>query len=123
MPEIMKLWLKGLDMYTHARTLRICMTICGSTLANVQKIPSLQHIGMLSCSLGVCPQFDILWPEITVREHLTLYAEIKGYSRRDARAVADAAGRDVGQCLSWHAAPTVVCQLWVSDYKACKLCL
>ncbi len=46
----------------------------------------------------MCPQFDILWPEITVKEHLTLYAEIKGYNNKDARAVADAAARDVGQC-------------------------
>ncbi|BDA45751.1 probable ATP-binding cassette sub-family A member 3 [Coccomyxa sp. Obi] len=47
-------------------------------------------------SLGVCPQFDILWPEITAREHLTLYAAIKGYRGRDAHAVAVAAARDVG---------------------------
>lgn len=32
-------------------------------------------------SLGVCPQFDVLWPEISVREHLELYAAIKGYPR------------------------------------------
>ena len=61
------------------------------------------------CSLGVCPQFDILWPEITVREHLTLYAEIKGYNRQDARAVADAAAHDVGQRPSLHAALVTGC--------------
>lgn len=32
-------------------------------------------------SLGVCPQFDVLWPEISVREHLQLYAAIKGFPR------------------------------------------
>jgi ABC-type multidrug transport system ATPase subunit len=26
----------------------------------------------------VCPQFDILWDELTVEEHLLFYARIKG---------------------------------------------
>ena len=30
---------------------------------------------------GVCPQFDVLWPELTAREHLSLYAAIKGVPR------------------------------------------
>jgi len=29
-------------------------------------------------SLGVCPQFDILWPSLTVREHLQLYSKFQG---------------------------------------------
>ena len=32
-------------------------------------------------SLGLCPQYDILWPEITVREHLLMYAHFKGMRR------------------------------------------
>jgi len=32
-------------------------------------------------SLGVCPQFDVLWPQLSVREHLELFAAIKGYPR------------------------------------------
>jgi ATP-binding cassette subfamily A (ABC1) protein 3 len=28
--------------------------------------------------MGVCPQHDVLWPELTVKEHLRLYADIKG---------------------------------------------
>lgn len=28
-------------------------------------------------SLGVCPQHDVLWPDLTVREHLQLYARLK----------------------------------------------
>lgn len=28
--------------------------------------------------LGVCPQHDILYPGLTVREHLRLYAVLKG---------------------------------------------
>ncbi len=39
------------------------------------------EMGAIRRSLGVCPQFDILWPDISVREHLELYAAIKGYKR------------------------------------------
>jgi len=28
--------------------------------------------------MGVCPQFDILWDEMTAEEHLKLYCRIKG---------------------------------------------
>ena len=47
-------------------------------------------------SLGVCPQFDILWPSITVREHLEIFAAIKGFSASMRGAVAEAAAADVG---------------------------
>ena len=30
--------------------------------------------------MGVCPQFDILWPDLTVKEHLLFYARLKGVS-------------------------------------------
>lgn len=28
--------------------------------------------------MGVCPQFDLLWPQLTVSEHLYFYARLKG---------------------------------------------
>merc|ERR1712167_556317 len=28
--------------------------------------------------LGVCPQFETVWPNLTVEEHLELFAELKG---------------------------------------------
>jgi ABC-type multidrug transport system ATPase subunit len=28
--------------------------------------------------LGVCPQFETVWPQLTVEEHLDLFAELKG---------------------------------------------
>lgn len=46
--------------------------------------------------LGVCPQFDILWPEITVKEHLMLYAAIKGFTRQQQLDEATAAAHDIG---------------------------
>ena len=47
--------------------------------------------------LGCCPQFDILWPEITVLEHLRIYAAIKGFWGRDAEDAALAAAAEVGE--------------------------
>jgi ABC-type multidrug transport system ATPase subunit len=35
--------------------------------------------------MGVCPQFDILWPELTVHEHLLFYARLKGISPNDEK--------------------------------------
>lgn len=32
-------------------------------------------------NIGVCPQFDLLWPELTVEEHLLFYARLKGINR------------------------------------------
>ena len=50
--------------------------------------------------LGVCPQFDILWPEITVKEHLMLYAAIKGFSRQQQLQEATNAANNVGRPLT-----------------------
>lgn len=32
--------------------------------------------------MGVCPQFDLLWPQLTVSEHLYFYARLKGIPRK-----------------------------------------
>eukprot|EP00887_Chlorella_sp_A99_P005937 scaffold29.g5937.t1 len=58
----------------------------------------------IRASLGVCPQFDVLWPDITVRrgqllfgfEHLELAAALKGFPASERAAVAAAAAREVG---------------------------
>ncbi|XP_010638873.1 ATP-binding cassette sub-family A member 9 isoform X1 [Fukomys damarensis] len=34
--------------------------------------------------LGYCPQENVLWPSLTVREHLEVYAAVKGLKKRDA---------------------------------------
>ena len=38
----------------------------------------IQSIDQVQLRMGVCPQFDILWPELTVYEHLLFYARLKG---------------------------------------------
>ena len=40
--------------------------------------------------IGYCPQFDALFHLLTAREHLTLYARIKGIEEEDVASVVDA---------------------------------
>lgn len=37
--------------------------------------------------IGYCPQFDALFDELTAREHLTLYARLKGLPRKEEKKV------------------------------------
>jgi ABC-type multidrug transport system ATPase subunit len=46
--------------------------------------------------LGVCPQFDVVWPELTVADHLLLYARLKGIPAPQQRAAATLAATKVG---------------------------
>jgi ABC-type multidrug transport system ATPase subunit len=47
-----------------------------------------RDMSAIRASLGVCPQFDILWPVLTVLEHLQIYAALRGIPRRDVLRVA-----------------------------------
>lgn len=31
--------------------------------------------------MGICPQHDVLWEDLTARQHLRLYARFKGVAR------------------------------------------
>ncbi|KAJ3118142.1 hypothetical protein HDU96_003671 [Phlyctochytrium bullatum] len=39
--------------------------------------------------IGVCPQFDILWDDLTVAEHLYFYARLKGVPIKEERAAVE----------------------------------
>ncbi|OUM66908.1 hypothetical protein PIROE2DRAFT_31808, partial [Piromyces sp. E2] len=39
-------------------------------------------------SLGFCPQHDILWKELTLREHLELFLNVRGYDSEDSKMYA-----------------------------------
>jgi len=41
------------------------------------------EINQVHLKMGVCPQFDLLWPDLTVQEHLIFYARLKGIKRKD----------------------------------------
>lgn len=32
--------------------------------------------------MGVCPQFDILWMELTIYEHMNLFCQVKGIPKK-----------------------------------------
>jgi ABC-type multidrug transport system ATPase subunit len=36
-------------------------------------------------SMGYCPQHDILWKELTLREHIEFFLSIRGYDTKDAK--------------------------------------
>jgi ABC-type multidrug transport system ATPase subunit len=56
----------------------------------------LRDLRALSNLVGVCPQQDILWPELTVREHLLFYARVKGVPRAVESAAVAASAANVG---------------------------
>jgi ATP-binding cassette, subfamily A (ABC1), member 3 len=47
-------------------------------------------------SLGVCPQHDVLWPALTVMEHLQLFAEVKLMAHDKIKPAIDEAIKHVG---------------------------
>jgi len=47
------------------------------------------HLARLGeISMGYCPQNDILWKELTLREHLELFLTIRGYSSEESKSYA-----------------------------------
>ena len=40
----------------------------------------VNNLEKVQMNIGVCPQFDVLWPELTVYEHILFYARLKGCS-------------------------------------------
>ena len=53
-------------------------------------------------SLGVCPQHDVLWPELTVKEHLDTFAAIKGVPRAALAAEVAKIIKEVGLTEKVH---------------------
>uniref|UniRef100_A0A673NHT1 ATP-binding cassette sub-family A member 3-like n=1 Tax=Sinocyclocheilus rhinocerous TaxID=307959 RepID=A0A673NHT1_9TELE len=41
-----------------------------------------QDMALIRRSLGLCPQHDVLFDNLTVREHLLFYTQLKGYPRK-----------------------------------------
>lgn len=46
--------------------------------------------------IGVCPQFDLLWPELTVEEHLLFYGRLKGFIGKELDEMVQRAANEVG---------------------------
>lgn len=39
---------------------------------------SIDNIAEIRKYIGVCPQFDILWKEMTAEQHLRMFGKLKG---------------------------------------------
>lgn len=50
----------------------------------------------LRSMIGICPQFDIIWPKLTVRDHLELFAKIKGVAPEDMEAAVEQMVEEMG---------------------------
>ena len=53
-------------------------------------------------TLGVCPQHNILWPILSVQEHLQLYAAVKGVPRAELQRAVDEMIEQVGLTEKRH---------------------
>ena len=65
----------GLGFDAAALTVDRCCETVGLDVRT--EVAKLQQI------MGVCPQEDLLWPELTAREHLALYARFKGIAEAE----------------------------------------
>ena len=49
-----------------------------------------KNLDAVRSMLGVCPQHDILWNDLTAREHMQLFAEMKGVPSMEINEEIDA---------------------------------
>ena len=49
----------------------------GDALVYGEALSSTGGMDRIRSMMGVCPQFDVLWNELTGLEHLTIYGNIK----------------------------------------------
>jgi ABC-type multidrug transport system fused ATPase/permease subunit len=55
----------------------------------------LNQIDEVRREMGVCPQFDLLWPELTIAEHLYFYARVRGVQKEREKEVIEKAANEV----------------------------
>lgn len=58
----------------------------GAALIHGQDISSEGGLDVIRPLMGVCPQFDVLWNELTGLEHLMIYGHVKGIRFSQVRA-------------------------------------
>ncbi len=54
-----------------------------------------ENLELVPLQIGVCPQFDILWDDLSVAEHLLFYARLKGVSPEKEEAMINKAIAEV----------------------------
>ena len=55
----------------------------------------IQEIEYARSNMGVCPQFDLLWPDLTVEEHLYFYARMRGVPEHAEKELVEKAINEV----------------------------
>ena len=63
---------------------------------------SIDDIGSHTGEIGFCPQFDILWPQLNVKEHLIFMSMFKGMSKKKSIPMAEQLIKDVDLHDDWH---------------------
>jgi ABC-type multidrug transport system ATPase subunit len=62
----------------------------GDAVMAGESIRSPGGMAAIQANMGVCPQFDVLWNELTGLEHLIIFGYMKGLpDKRSVRAEAD----------------------------------
>ncbi|KAF9935390.1 hypothetical protein BGZ67_003432 [Mortierella alpina] len=60
-----------------------------SGTGTIEGLPIAPFHEDLRSMIGICPQFDVIWPKLTVRDHLELFAKIKGVAPEDLNPAID----------------------------------
>lgn len=55
-----------------------------------------EQLHLVRKSLGVCPQYDVIWDTLTVYDHLYIYAGLKGVPRDQIKRVVKQMIVDIG---------------------------
>eukprot|EP00158_Paraphelidium_tribonemae_P006581 Partr_v1_DN27888_c0_g1_i2_m22819 putative (ABC) transporter len=66
-----------------------------SGVAYVAGYDITKDMGSVYLNIGVCPQYDILWEELTIEEHLLFYARLRGVPANKESETVDKALADV----------------------------
>jgi len=61
-----------------------------SGVAKIREKDVVTEMAQIRESLGVCPQHDVLWPTLSVEEHLRLFAQLKGVAADRVKDEVDA---------------------------------
>ncbi|KAE9030907.1 ABC transporter A family member 1 [Phytophthora rubi] len=72
------------------------MTAPSSGNATYRGMSINEDMDELRRSLGICFQHDVLFPDLSVEEHLLFFGQIKGYANQELLAVAEKQIREVG---------------------------
>jgi ABC-type multidrug transport system ATPase subunit len=65
-----------------------------SGTATISGFDIVKEIDQVHLVIGICPQFDVHWPNLTVEEHLLFYARMKGIAaNEEAIHIKEMAGR------------------------------